>query len=149
MGRTRQASKVELRRVTTRDANLFDRVAGGVFELPIDRRHLEDYLSAPQHCMIVALARGRIVGQVRAVTHRHPDKPAELAIDELAVAPGYRRIGIGRSLLAAMLDFGSALGCEQAWLGTDLHNAAARALYEPKARHGDPYLMYVFSLAVP
>jgi ribosomal protein S18 acetylase RimI-like enzyme len=96
--------------------------------------------------MVVALDGGRIVGQVEAVVHRHPDKPTELYMDEVGVADAYRRRGIARRMLAAMLAHGKALGCEVAWVGTEPDNLAPRGLYEERRGAGEGFVMYVFKL---
>ena len=94
--------------------------------------------------------RAAIVGQVAAVVHRHPDKPTELYIDEVGVADGYRRRGIARRMLATMLAHGKAIGCEEAWVGTEPDNLPARGLYEQRRRADDnaaeEFVMYVFKL---
>jgi len=78
----RAATRLEIRRVAPHDATLFDRVAPDVFDAPIDAERLAAYLGEPNHCMLVAMRNGEVVGQVAAVIHRHPDKPTELYIDE-------------------------------------------------------------------
>ena len=141
-------SEIEVRLATAEDAELFDRVAEEVFDEAVDPARLAAYLSTPGHHMIVALDRGTIVGQVAAVAHRHPDKPTELYIDEVGVAAGYRRRGIARRMLAAMLAHGKAIGCEEAWVGTESDNLPAKALYEERRGAGDDeaeqFVMYVF-----
>ena len=143
-------SEIEVRLAAAEDAELFDRVAEEVFDEAVDPARLAAYLSTPGHHMIVALDRGTIVGQVAAVAHRHPDKPTELYIDEVGVAAGYRRRGIARRMLAAMLAHGKAIGCEEAWVGTEPDNLPARALYEGWRREGDgaaeEFVMYVYKL---
>ena len=143
-------SEIEVRLATAEDAELFDRVAEEVFDEAVDPALLAAYLSAPGHHMIVALDRGTIVGQVAAVVHCHPDKPTELYIDEVGVAAGYRRRGIARRMLAAMLAHGKAIGCEEAWVGTESDNLPAKALYEERRGAGDDeaeqFVMYVFRL---
>jgi aminoglycoside 6'-N-acetyltransferase I len=91
--------------------------------------------------LIVALSGGRVVGQIRAVEHRHPDKPTDLVIDEIAVAPRFRRRGIGRELLQAMLDLAKRCGCQEAWLATHLQNMPARSLYDGEG-FGEAVLLY-------
>jgi aminoglycoside 6'-N-acetyltransferase I len=63
------------------------------------------------------------------VHYVHPDKPPELWVNEVGVAPSHQGHGIGRSLLRALFAHGRALGCAEAWLGTEESNAAARRLY--------------------
>jgi len=97
----------------------------------------------------VALADGVVVGQCAAVIHRHPDKVTELYIDEVGVSPAFQRQGIARKMLDAMFDIGRENGCEEAWVGTEQDNVAARALYESrKEPHGsaEDFVMYVYRL---
>ena len=108
------------------------------------------YLSQPGHHMIVAMHEDVVVGQTAAVVHRHPDKPTELYIDEVGVAAGYRRQGIARRMLELMLAHGKAIGCEEAWVGTEPDNLPARGLYERRRQSGDaeaePFVMYLYQL---
>src|SRR5262245_26456680 len=98
--------QIEIRQVQPGDEALFDRVAADVFDAPIDRKRLAAYVAEPGHHMLVALAGGEVVAQVAAVVHRHPDKPTELYIDEVGVAPALQRRGIARKILAEMLALG-------------------------------------------
>jgi ribosomal protein S18 acetylase RimI-like enzyme len=59
----------------------------------------------------------------------HPDKPAELWINEVGVAPSHHRRGLGRQVVDALLDVGRAHRCRSAWVLTDRTNTAALALY--------------------
>lgn len=59
----------------------------------------------------------------------HPDKPRQLFVNEVGVAGPYRRAGVGRRLVEALLAHGERLGCVEAWVATETSNAPARALY--------------------
>lgn len=133
----------EIRLVTAADAAFFERVADDVFDEPIHPRRLLAYLADPGHLMVVALAEGEIVGQVAAVIHRHPDKPTELYIDEVGVAPAWQRRGVAREMLEAMFAHGKARGCEEAWVGTEPDNLPARRLYERYCDPPDTFLLYL------
>jgi ribosomal protein S18 acetylase RimI-like enzyme len=137
---------LEIRQVKAGDEALFDRVADAVFDAPIDRKRLAAYLVGPGHHMIVALLEGEVVGQIAAVIYRHPDKPAELFIDEVGVAPARQRQGIARKMFDEMLALGKALGCEEAWVCTEPDNTAARGLYESHGVAAEPFVMYSFKL---
>ncbi|MFE0017252.1 GNAT family N-acetyltransferase [Mesorhizobium sp. NPDC059054] len=140
---------IEIRRLLPGDDAFLERVAEEVFDEPIDPARLAAYLAAPGHLMIVALADGLVVGQCAAVIHRHPDKPTELYIDEVGVSPAFQRRGIARRMLMAMFALGRELGCEEAWVGTEPGNIAARALYENLPESGEPaeqFAMYVYKL---
>jgi ribosomal protein S18 acetylase RimI-like enzyme len=138
---------VEIRRVAPGDEGLFERIAGDVFDTPVDREVLAAYLATPGHLFVVALAGGEVVGQVAAVVHWHPDlRPVELYIDEVAVAPAFRREGVASRMLEEMFALGRSLGCAEAWVGTEHDNLPATAFYESRAAAPQPFVMYVFPL---
>jgi len=138
---------IEIKRVGPGDVGLLERVAEDVFDVPIDSRRLAAYLASTDHHLIVAINAGEVVGQVAAVVHRHPDKATELYVDEVGVAPAYRRRGIAGRMLAALFELGRELGCEEAWVGTEPDNQAARRLYESAGGgNAEPFLMYVYEL---
>ncbi|MER8408047.1 GNAT family N-acetyltransferase [Mesorhizobium sp. M0185] len=140
---------LEIRRLFPDDDALVMRVAGEVFDEPVRPDRLSAYLAEPCHFMVVALADGIVVGQCAAVIHRHPDKVSELYIDEVGVAPAFQRQGIATRMLGAMFALGREHGCEEAWVGTEPDNVAARALYESrKEPHGpaEGFVMYVYRL---
>jgi ribosomal protein S18 acetylase RimI-like enzyme len=138
---------VEIRRVGPGDEGLFERIADDVFDYPVDLDDLAGYLATPGHHFVVALADGEVVGQVAAVVHKHADlRPVELYIDELAVAPAFRRQGLARRMLDEMFELGRSLGCAEAWVGTEGDNLPATALYESRQAAPEPFVMYVFAL---
>jgi aminoglycoside 6'-N-acetyltransferase I len=141
--------KVEIRRLQAGDDALVKYVAEDVFDEPVRPDRLAAYLASPGHLMVVALADGLVVGQCAAVIHRHPDKASELYIDEVGVTPAFQRQGIARKMLDAMFALGRTHGCEEAWVGTEPDNTAARALYESSAERRGPaqtFVMYVYDL---
>ena len=142
--------QIEFRLLEPGDAKLLGRVAEEAFDAPIDATRLSAYLSQPGHHMIVAMHGDVVVGQTAAVVHRHPDKPTELYIDEVGVAVAYRRQGIARRMLELMLAHGRAIGCEEAWVGTEPDNLPARGLYEQRRKANDaeaePFVMYLYHL---
>ena len=137
---------VELHRVTVDDLELFDRVADAVFDGPIVAERLRRYLAEAGHLMILAIEDEVVVGQCAAVVHRHPDKVTELYIDELGTAPSHQRQGIGRRMIDAMFEWGRELGCKESWLGTELDNVAANALYRAIDGRYDTMAYYEFDL---
>ena len=138
---------VEIRRAGPGDEHLFERIADDVFDYPVDPETLAAYLATPCHHFVVALADGAVVGQVAAVVHRHADeRPVELYVDEVAVAPAFQRRGIARLMLDEMFELGRELGCAEAWVGTEGDNRAATMLYESRGSKPEPFVMYVFAL---
>lgn len=138
---------IEIRRLGTADVALFENVAEDVFDHAIDRGRLATYLEAPGHHFIGAFADGRLIGQLAAVVHFHPDlRPIELYIDELAVAASFQRQGIARRLVDAAFALGRELGCRELWVATEPDNLPARGLYEARGAPAEAVVMYVYKL---
>lgn len=140
---------IEIRTVSGDDAGLFAKIAPDVFDEPVHPEKLAAYLAEPGHHMMVALDDGVVIAQCAAVIHRHPDKVAELYIDEVGVSPDWQRRGIARNMLEKMFDLGRSLGCGEAWVGTEPDNLAARRLYETTKEKGEPaetFVMYQYEL---
>jgi len=120
---------IAIDRVGPGQGSLLDDVADGVFNDPLDPRLLEAYLRAPSNLLVVAREAGRVIGQAKAAIHLHPDKPADLYLDELVVAPTHQRRGIARCLLLEVERWARERGCADVWLATAADNHAARSLY--------------------
>ena len=138
---------IEIRLLGPEDRRVLDRVAPDVFDGPVESRWAEAFLADPRHHLVVALDEGIVVGMASALDYVHPDKAPQLWINEIGVAPTHRRRGIGLRMLRAMLAHGRALGCTEAWLGTELDNVAARGLYERAGGTSESLLLYEFPLA--
>lgn len=138
---------VRLERVGPNATGLFENIAPDVFDEPVDVARLAAYLAEPGHLMVVAVEDGVVVGQCAAIIHRHPDKPTELYVDEVGTAATHRRRGVARAMLAEMFAWGREQGCEEAWLGTELDNTAANALYRGFSPSEDEAIrFYAFDL---
>lgn len=137
---------IDIWRMAAGDEALFDSVGPEVFDRPIDPERLVAYLRTPGHLMVLALEDGLVVGQCAAVVHRHPDKPDELYVDEVGTASTHLRQGIARKMMAEMFAWGRELGCKEAWLGAELDNAAANALYRAIDGKPDQMMYYEFKL---
>ena len=137
---------VAIKRLTRGDEAILGRVAEDVFDKPVNAKRLGAYLAEPTHHLMVAIRDGEVVGQVAAVLHKHPDKPTELFIDEVGVTPALQRQGIATKLLAAMLELGKTLGCEEAWLGTENTNDEAKGFYDSFGVEAEPIVIYTFEL---
>ncbi len=111
------------------DDSILMNVAAEVFDKPIDPDLTREFLEDPRHHIAVAIDERLVVGFASGVHYVHPDKPPELWINEVAVAPTHRRRGLGKAVLRALFEVGRAHHCSVAWVLTDRHNAAAMALY--------------------
>jgi len=136
-----------LKRLSAGAEPVFTQVAHEVFDEPVDAVRLHDYLRTPGHVMVLALEGDLVVGQCAAVIHRHPDKPTELYVDEVGTAASHRRQGIARAMMDEMFRWGRELGCEEAWLGTELDNDPANGLYRGyRPVEDDAIQYYLFKL---
>jgi len=111
------------------DGAVLQRVAPDVFDNPVDARWSAEFFADPRHHLAVAIDDGLVVAMASALHYVHPDKPPELWVNEVGVAPGYQGRGIGRQALAALLAHAKALGCREAWVLTSADNTAARRMY--------------------
>ncbi len=120
---------MEFRLANPNDAAALARAAGDVFDHPVDPALAAEFLSDPRHHLAIAIEDGQIVGMASGVHYVHPDKAPELWVNEVGVAPAQQGRGVGRRILAVLLEHGRSLGCQEAWLLTDDSNAAARRMY--------------------
>jgi ribosomal protein S18 acetylase RimI-like enzyme len=139
---------IEIRLLQPDEGPVLDHVAPDVFDNAIDPRWSAEFLADPRHHLAVALDDALVVGFASAVHYVHPDKPPELWINEVGVAPSYQSQGLGRRLLGALLHQGAMLGCVQAWVLTSPTNAAAQRLYTGLGGQveAEPSLLFEFSL---
>jgi ribosomal protein S18 acetylase RimI-like enzyme len=96
----------------------------------------------------VAIDQGQVIGFASGVHYVHPDKPAELWINEVGVAPDHQGRGVGKAVMRALLEHARRLGCEEAWVLTDHANAAAMRLYASVGGKAEPVpsVMFTFTL---
>lgn len=120
---------VHIRLLGPTDSAVLNNVADDVFDHAIDARSAREFFADDRHHIVVALDGDLVVGFASAVHYVHPDKPPELWINEVGVAPSHQRRGIGKQIMAAMLAHGRSLGCREAWVGTEEDNIPARGLY--------------------
>ena len=140
---------MDIRLVGPGDAALLTRVANGVFDYDLEHDLTEEFLQDDRHHLVVAIDDGVIIGFVSGVHYVHPDKPAELWINEVGVAPSHQRRGIGRQMLRTMFQVGMDLGCHQAWVLTNRSNTSAMKLYGSVEGIEDPEdtVMFTFNLS--
>jgi ribosomal protein S18 acetylase RimI-like enzyme len=121
--------EIEIRVLQPSDETVLRNVAAGVFDHAVDPAFAREFLTDPRHHIAVAIDHGLVVGFASGVHCLHPDKPPELWISEVAVAPTHRRRGLGQAVLQALLQVGRSRHCTCAWTLTYQDNRAARALY--------------------
>jgi aminoglycoside 6'-N-acetyltransferase I len=112
------------------DDDVLQSVAPDVFDNPIDPNLAREFLNDPRHHIVVAVDEGLVVGFASGVDYVHPDKPRELFINEVGVAPTHRGKGLAKMLLRTLLRVAVAKGCQTAWVLTDRGNPIAMSLYK-------------------
>ena len=124
---------------------MLNNVAEGVFDNAIEPRWRDEFFADPRHHLVVALEGDVVVGMISSVNYVHPDKAPQLFINEVGVAPAYQRQGIAKQMIAAMLEHGRALGCTEAWLGTEDDNTPANRLYLSADGKPDPTKFEIYT----
>jgi ribosomal protein S18 acetylase RimI-like enzyme len=140
---------IEIRKLGPGDEAVLENVAPGVFDEPVRPDLTKRFLATSNYRIFVALDGDLVVGMATGFTHFHPDKDEEFFVNELGVDDDYRRQGIGERLLRTILTEAKAMGCPDAWLGTEHVNAPALALYRKVMTGKDleePMSVFTFEL---
>lgn len=138
--------EVEAEVVLFEDGHQLDRVAPGVFDGDVEAGRVAAFLEDPRHHMAIAMSGNLVVGMATAVEYVHPDKPAELWINEVGVAPTFRGAGLGRRLVACLLEHGGRRGCKAAWVLTDEGNEPACRLFRGLGGRPSGAQMFEFTI---
>lgn len=120
---------VEIVQLTENNIGLLNQLDEDIFDESVNAERLEAVVREDNHILLVALLEGRVIGQVLAMIHRHPDKPTELYIDDLAVSESVQRRGIATHLLQTLFALGLERGCEEVWVATEPENEPAKKFY--------------------
>jgi aminoglycoside 6'-N-acetyltransferase I len=138
---------IDVRVLAATDVQLLERIAPGLFDKRIRRELATEFLNDPRHHFVAAIDGDVVVGFVSAVHYVHPDKPTELWINEVAVAPSHRGRGLSKAMLREMLALAERLGCTEAWVLTDAANAPAMRAYAAVGGiESAPQIMFTFRL---
>lgn len=137
---------IVVRLLRSDEAHVLDNVAPDVFDHAIDPRWCAEFFADPRHHLAVALDGDLVIGMASGVHYVHPDKPPELWINEVGVAPTHAGQGIGRRIVATLVAHGKALGCREAWVLTSPTNEAAQRAYRAAGgvANDESSLMFTF-----
>lgn len=104
---------------------------------------LTRFLEDDDHIYLVAFVDSSLAGAAHAYLLQHPDGSRYLYIDEVDTKMPYRRRGVATALMRGLLRLAGEYGADEAWLGTEDDNEAAKALYESfspdEVEHGPIY----------
>jgi aminoglycoside 6'-N-acetyltransferase I len=130
------------------DQAVLNNVAPGVFDNDLIPRLVVEFLEDARHHLAVAIDQGQVVGFASGVHYVHPDKPSELWVNEVGVAPSHQGRGIGKAVVRTLLQHAKILGCREAWVLTDRSNHAAMRTYASNGGQEAPadQVMFTFFL---
>lgn len=117
-------SEVELRKIGPSDLEEVMRIEKTSFPTPWSTRFFLEELRAPCAHSLLAAVNDKIVGYVLYWL-----LPGELDVHNLAVDKDYRRRGVGRALLQAVINEARERGLERVTLEVRKSNEAAQNLY--------------------
>lgn len=139
----------ELRQLTRDTSKMLEACAPDVFDGPMRPDSLAAFLDDPRHVLWFAEADGQVVGFASGTELLHPDKPPQMFINEVGVSPAWRRRGIGRALVSALIADARARGCDYAWLGTDVDNVGGNACFGsvPGAKRAEVFALWEWDIA--
>ncbi len=117
-----------------------------VFDDTFSPERLAERAGDEGHLLVVAVDGDRTVGQVAGIIQHLAHKPAELHLENVGVAPSHRRRGIAAAMVSEALAWGRELGCDEAWVATDVDNDGANELYAGLGSRSAPAFIHVFTL---
>jgi ribosomal protein S18 acetylase RimI-like enzyme len=138
--------------VSVRRASLADRDEIDRFEAAFDEalrpEEVSRFLADERHHLLLGYLDHRPAGFLSAVEIFHPDKRAELFLNEIGVFEEARRRGVATALVEELKQLGRERGCSEIWVLTDEGNRPATALYKATggAWDGTPQAMYEYTL---
>jgi ribosomal protein S18 acetylase RimI-like enzyme len=136
---------VIVRLLGAHEASVLDNVAADVFDYAIDPGWCTEFFADPRHHLVVALDGDLVVGMASGVHYLHPDKPPELWINEVAVAPAHHGQGIGRQIVSTLVAHAKSIGCYEAWVLTSPTNEPAKRMYRAAGAIPDEELSVMFT----
>jgi ribosomal protein S18 acetylase RimI-like enzyme len=134
--------RIAIRRLNLEDLDAVNALEP-LFDHAVQPRAAAEVLRQEGHHLLVAYDQTQPVGFVSGVEMTHPDKGTEMFLYELAVDERFRRRGIGRQLVEALVALAQRRGCYGMWVLADTDNVAAFRTYQ-SAGGGDGALCLLF-----
>lgn len=132
----------QIDRMTVTDLDAAQAIEKSSFSNPWGRESMEEALLSSRYLFLAARDEGRLIGYAAASFAADQMDVADIAVDWK-----YRRMGIGKALMKALLQTGFSRGALEAFLEVRESNEAAIALYKSfgftgryrrKAYYSDP-----------
>jgi len=138
----------EVRVLAPHEAAVLERVAPGVFDNEVDPQLTAEFFADPRHHLAVAIEDGVVVGMASAIHYLNPDKPPQLFINEVGVAPSHQGRGFGRQLVETLVRLATELQCTEAWVLTDSSNVVAQRIYEGAGGETPPAQCIMYTIRI-
>lgn len=116
---------IQVEKLSEKNIEQVSRLEAECFSMPWSAKSFEEILDNPNALYLVAKEEDRVIGYCGAYVILD-----EGDINQVAVAPEYRGKGVGRRMLAELLEQLEQAGAEAVTLEVRKSNAAAIALYE-------------------
>ena len=118
------SGKLDFRPMTVADIDTVMVIERASFTSPWSRQFFLQELKAANARSVLCQLDGNPIGYII-----YWELPGELDIHNVAVAPGYRRRGVGREMLGSLIDNAARRGFRRMTLEVRKSNEAAQALY--------------------
>lgn len=150
------ATEMYVRRLTAADcqcardtfalmAEVFDEDAG-----PLGDAYVARLLAQPGFWALTAFIADTPVGGLTAhVLPMTRSESTELFIYDIAVLPGYQRLGVGRALIAAVREAAAREGIASVFVPADDEDGHAVEFYRALGADAAPVTMFTFGAAAP
>ena len=103
--------------------------ASEIFSEDYSVENLNFFLKNAESLFVVAYSNKQFAGMASAKLLNKPNGDIWLYIDEVDVCEDKQRQGIGTALMRYLLKFAHESDCDEVWLGTEVDNLPANALY--------------------
>lgn len=91
---------------------------------------LKAYLLKSENVFVVAYIEEEFAGMASAKILDKPTGDIWLYIDEVDVCQNHQKKGVGKAIMNYLLSFANTANCNEVWLGTEVDNEPANALYQ-------------------
>jgi aminoglycoside 6'-N-acetyltransferase I len=142
MGKAGTRAQWRIMVVTQGRLALLDAVADDVFDNPVDMARARACLRSPDYRLLVAVAEGVVIGQIRGFLQHQPDDAPWLYIDNLGVAEAWKRQGVATALLDRLADWSVRKGAGLVWLGSVPDNEEATGFYAARGFTSEPMMVW-------
>ncbi len=91
---------------------------------------LKEFLLRSESVFVAAYSDEQFAGMASAKILNKPNGDVWLYIDEVDVCENYQKQGVGKTLMNYLFSFAQECDCVEVWLGTEVENEPANALYK-------------------